>query len=437
VTADLNLVGLLIAALGGTAVGLERQWSGHAEGPAARFAGIRTFTMLGGVGGLAGWLWALGLTAPAAVLLGGAAAIVAAAYVAASRHDVDGTTEVAALVVVASGVVAGIGWYRLASGIIALTSLLLVEKSRLHRLVARIEDVGLRAGVHFAVLALVVLPLLPEGPYGPLGGVRPRELWALVLFFSGLSFLGFIARGIAGPGHGYLVTGLVGGLVSSTNVTFTFARTSRADPALARALAFGAVAANAMLYPRVLVAISVLNRSLVPDASRYLILPGLVAAAAAVLGWRRSPPDHQPPALALHNPLQLTAALQMALIFQAVLMLVQLAGGAFGHMGVLGAAVLLGLTDVDALTVSMARGAAYAVSPGTAAVAIAAGVLSNTILKLGIAVTFGSPTFQRVAGATLAVMAVAAAGTLALWARAGPPIGILSSLTSLNFSLSF
>ena len=121
-TADVDLIGLLIAALGGAAVGLERQRSGHAEGPGARFAGIRTFTLLGGLAGLSGSLWTLGLTAPAVVLLGAAAAITAAAYIAASRHDVDGTTEIAALVVMAAGVMAGIGAYRLASGIIALTS---------------------------------------------------------------------------------------------------------------------------------------------------------------------------------------------------------------------------------------------------------------------------------------------------------------------------
>ena len=133
------------------------------------------------------------------------------------------------------------------------------------RMATRIDDVGLRAGVRFAVMALVVLPLLPQGPYGPLGGVRPRELWALVLFFSGLSFVGYIARRIVGPGRGYFVTGLLGGLVSSTNVTFTFARTSQREPASARALAFGAVAANAMLYPRVLIATAVLNLALLPS----------------------------------------------------------------------------------------------------------------------------------------------------------------------------
>ena len=108
-------------------------------------------------------------------------------------------------------------------------TLLLVEKSRLHSVVQRIDDVGLRSGVRFAVMALVVLPLLPVGPYGPFGGIRPRELWALVLFFTGLSFTGYLARRVAGPDHGYLVTGLLGGLVSSTNVTLTFARASPPD----------------------------------------------------------------------------------------------------------------------------------------------------------------------------------------------------------------
>jgi uncharacterized membrane protein (DUF4010 family) len=142
-----SIVGLLIAALGGAAVGLERQWSGHADGPGARFAGIRTFTMLGAVGGLSGWLWKEGAVAPAAILLGGAVAVVAADYVAGSRQDIDGTTEVAALVVLAAGLLAGVGSVRLASGIIALLTLLLVEKSRLHAMVQRIDDVGLRSGV--------------------------------------------------------------------------------------------------------------------------------------------------------------------------------------------------------------------------------------------------------------------------------------------------
>jgi uncharacterized membrane protein (DUF4010 family) len=408
-----DIVRLLIAALGGAAVGFERQWSGHAEGPAARFAGIRTFTMLGAVGGFSGWLWTAGVTTPAAILFAGAVTIVAAAYVAASRHDVDGTTEVAALVVLAAGVLAGMGSIRLASGVIALLTLLLVEKSRLHALVERIDDLGVRSGVRFAVMALVVLPLLPEGPYGPLGGVRPRELWALVLFFSGLSFAGYVARRIVGPGHGDLVTGLLGGLVSSTNVTFTFARTSRTDMVMDRALAFGAVAANAIVYPRVLVATAILNPEVVRPLVPYLAAPAVVAAVVAAVGALRSQVEGAPE-VPLHNPLQLAGALQMAALFQGVLMAVHAARDWWGASGVLTSAAILGLTDVDALTVSMARGVAQTVSPAVAATAIAVGVLANTGMKLGLALFLGSSRFRMIAGGALALMLVALGAALVL-----------------------
>lgn len=403
-TAD--ILGLLIATLGGAAVGLERQWSGHADGPGARFAGIRTFTMLGAVGGFCGWLWMAGVTAPAAILFAGAVAIVAAAYVAGSRQDIDGTTEVAALVVLAAGVLAGIGSIRLASGIFAIATLLLVEKSRLHALVKRIDDVGLRSGVRFAVMALVILPLLPEGPYGPLGGIRPRELWALVLFFSGLSFAGDVARRLVGPGHGYLVTGLLGGLVSSTNVTFTFARTSRTEVETDRALAFGAIAANAMLYPRVIAATTILNAAVVVPLLPYLAPPAAVAALAAALGVRRTS-DTGAPEVSQRNPLQLTTALQMAALFQAVLMAVYAAREIWGSSGVFTSAAVLGLTDVDALTVSMARNVAQTVSPEAAAMAIAIGVLTNTAMKLGLSLAFGSRRFRTIAGGALGLMLVA------------------------------
>jgi uncharacterized membrane protein (DUF4010 family) len=408
----IDTTGLWIAALSGTAVGIERQWSGHAVGPQARFAGVRTFTMIGGLGGLSGALWNAGLSFPAAVILAGTSGLIVAAYLAASRRDVDATTEVAALVVLSAGLVAGSGGYRFASGMAALTCLLLAEKSRLHALVSRIDDVELLAGVRFGVMALVVLPLLPPGPYGPLGGIRPREIWALALFFSGLTFLGYVARRALGSSQGSLVAGALGGLVSSTNVTLTFARASRVSSSPARALAFGALAANAMLYPRVLLAIAVLNMPLLPAAARYLVLPGLVATAAVAIGvrWWREKGDEGPMTA---NPLQLASALQMAVLFQAILMLVHLAERSWGTAGVYGTAAVLGLTDVDALTASMARGAAYSIGFEVAALAIGIGVTANTALKLGVTLVFGSSTYRAVAGGGLLLMLVVTLATLA------------------------
>jgi len=289
--------------------------------------------------------------------------------------------------------------------------LLLVEKSRLHALVGRIDDVGLVAGVRFAVMALVVLPLLPSGPYGPLGGIRPRELWALVLLFSGVSFLAYVARRLLGAGHGYVVTGLLGGLVSSTNVTITFARMSRLDPASDRALAFGAVAANAMLFPRLLVAVAVLNLPLVLPLIPYLAVPGLLTAVVAALGWGRVEGGGAavPP---LSNPLGLKAALQMTALFQVVLVLVHSAERIWGQAGLFGLAAILGLTDVDALTVSMATGATRTATLQTAASAIAVGVLSNTVLKSAAAVSIGSARFRTVVGGVLLLLGIAIAAAL-------------------------
>ncbi len=410
------ILGIVVAALGGAAVGLERQWSGHADGPHAHFAGIRTFTMLGATAGLSGMLWTAGVTWLAALLLAGAVGLTVTGYVRASRHDVDGTTEVAALIVLAAGILAGIGEVRLASGIIAIESLLLVEKSRLHGWVRRIADLDLRAAARFGVMALVVLPLLPAGPIGPFGGVKPRELWALVLFFSGLSFLGHLLRRSLGPGQGYFLSGLAGGLLSSTNVTWTFARLSRSEAPLARPLAFGTIAANAVLYPRVLAACAVLNPSLVPVLAPYLAAPAAVALGLTATGTRAARATAGTPAPDVGNPLQLGAALQMAVLFQCVLWLVHLARVTQGTAGVFASAAVLGLTDVDALTLSMARDVAQAISLQTAARAIAIGVLANTLLKAVIAALFGGAGFRVLATGTLAAMAAASAVTL-IWLR--------------------
>jgi uncharacterized membrane protein (DUF4010 family) len=305
----------------------------------------------------------------------------------------------------------GIGLVQLASAIFALATLLLVEKTRLHAFVQRIDDVGLRSGVRFGVMALVILPLLPEGPYGPLGGIRPRELWLLVLFFSGLSFAGYVARRVAGPGRGYFLTGLFGGMVSSTNVTFTFARQSRIDVQGERAMAFGAVAANAMLYPRVLLATTILNPSVAAPLVPYLAAPAVVAAMVAALGARRSE-SASAPEVANTNPLQLTGALQMAVIFQGVQMVVHAAGRLWGSSGVFTSAAVLGLTDVDALTISMSRGVAETASPAVAATAIAIGVLSNTGMKLGLTAFFASAGFRAIAGGALLLMLAALGAAL-------------------------
>ena len=409
---DLTMgIGLGVATLGGAAIGLERQWSGHASGPQARFGGIRTFTLLGGLGGLAGWLSVSGLLPLAVVLLGGSAALVVAAYAAASRVDIDGTTEVAAIVVLAAGTLAGSGQVALASAVVAATAVLLLEKTRLHTLVTRIDDAALRASARFAALACIILPLLPPGPYGPLDAIRPRELWALVLLFSGLSFVGWIARRAIGPHQGVIVSGLLGGIISSTSVTLTFARESRPDAAPRLALAAGVIGACTIMLVRVMVACAVLNPSLAMQLPRYAGLAFVVGTSAVLAAWRANVPGASDGAAA-ESPLQLRAALQMTALFQVVLFVILVVQARWGSDALVATSAFVGLTDLDALTLSLARSTASPSAVSTAAVALVAGILSNTLLKLTVALVVGRGWFRTVTAAGLGAMALAITGAL-------------------------
>ena len=202
---DLDIaVRLGMAGLTGLAVGIEREWSGHASGPRARFAGVRTFLLLGLVGGVSGAVALAGWPQLGAALTGGAAILAVVAYAVASTQtqDRDGTTEMAALLVLGTGVLCGLGYRGLGGGVAVVAALALAEKSRIQQWVGHIGQVELYAALRFAVLALVVLPLLPVGPYGPHGAIRPRELWSMVLLVSGLDFLGYLARRTAGAERG-------------------------------------------------------------------------------------------------------------------------------------------------------------------------------------------------------------------------------------------
>jgi uncharacterized membrane protein (DUF4010 family) len=415
---DEIVVRLAVAALAGLAVGLEREWSGHATGPLARFAGLRTFFLLGILGGVSGWL-ALG-AAPliGAILLAGASALVVAAYVAASNRGgrtVDGTTEVAALVVLALGVLAGAGHLELTSAIAAVMVLALGEKERLSRLVQRISGSELRAGVQFAVLALVVLPLLPTGSYGPLGGIQPRNLWIVVLVFTGLNFAGYLARRAVGPERGYGVTGLLGGLLSSTAVTFQFSRYSRVDPSSATGLAVGVVGASTVLVPRVLVLSLILNPEVAAALVLYLVPMAVVGAALIGYAFRRHWGEERDdgPADDVESPLRLASAIRLAIAFQVSLMAIEFVSENLGQYGVLASAAVLGLTDMDALTLSMNRLGDDPGQVSLAARAIAIGVMANGVLKLGLTLGLGGPGYRRLAGAGQVAMLASTAG--ALW----------------------
>jgi uncharacterized membrane protein (DUF4010 family) len=414
----MDWVNLAVAALIGLAVGIEREWSGHASGPHARFAGVRTFFLLGVVGGAAGLLIEGNAEFAAGVLLAGGAALAVAAYLMAARRgpeSIEGTTETAAIAVLALGALAGTGATKLAAAIGAVIVLALREKTALHRLIGRIDDVELRAAFQFAVLALVILPLLPAGPYGPLSSIEPRKLWLVVLIMSGLSFIGYVARRLVGTSHGYAVTGLLGGVISSTATTLTFSRRSRDHRALGIPLAIGVIGACTVLLVRVLVVTLALNRALALPLIPYLAPPFVVGTTWALVSFlrNRGKAAREKDEEESRNPLRLGSAIGMAVGFQIVLTIVAFTREKFGDQGVLPTAALLGLTDMDALTLAMNRLGNNEETMRLAAQALAIGIISNTVLKLGIATVLGRGRFRLVVA--LGLLSLGAGSLLGLW----------------------
>lgn len=409
---------LAVAALAGAAVGIEREWSGHASGPDARFAGVRTFFLIGILGGLAGWLLGGGQEAAGLLLLGSGAALTVAAYLVAGRrrgsHAVEATTEIAALVVLAIGAISGLGFPLVTSAVAAIMVLALAEKKAIHGVVRRLGEPELTAAFRFGVMALVILPILPAGPYGPYDSIRPRALWSTVLLFSAINFAAYLARQALGLRRGYSVSGLLGGLVSSTAVTLQFSRKSREDPGSGPALALGVVGACTVLVLRVVTVTAVLNLALVQQLVPYL-LPMFLAGAAifVVLYLRQADAGSAESEEPVANPLGLQSSLLMALAFQVTLLVIGWLQQGVGDSGVLLSAAALGLTDMDALTYGMNRLGGSGEALTLAARGITIGILSNTALKLTVAVLVGRGSYRWMVAVSLLLLA--AGGGIGLW----------------------
>ncbi len=408
---------LAVAALVGLAVGFERERTGHTEGPDGRFAGVRTFFMLGLLGGISGHLLQEGNALAAVALLTSGGVLSVLAYALAVRRPgatADGTTETAAILVLALAALAGMGHRAIAAGVGTLVVAALVGKAQIHGILERLGERELTGALQFAVLALVILPLLPNVAWGPWGGVNPRELWIVVLIFCAVNYGGFLLQRWVGASRGYALMGMLGGLVSSTAVTLQFSRRSRADPALAASLGLGIAAACTILVVRVAVVTAVLSpivaRALLPFFAPPLVVGSAVVGLAL---WKLPKGAAGQSVDALQSPLRIGTALQLALAFQVALFAIRISQDTFGNTGVLTSAFLLGLTDMDALTFSMARLGNTPDASRLAARAIAVGMLANTGLKGTMALTLGSRELRRVAGGALAALAVASG--IGLW----------------------
>lgn len=404
---------LLIGAL----VGLEREKRKASE-PDIGVGGLRTFILLAEAGAVSAWL-SLQLQAPwvFAVTVFGVVILVAASYLVQARSTESGrglTTEIAAVAVCLLGGACLLGSPGLAVALGIATSAVLAYKQPLHRVVGRMATDDLYAGLKLLVATFIVLPLLPNRTVDPWGALNPYALWWLVILISALSLVGYAAVRFFGASRGTALTGLSGGLVSSTAVTLAFSRRSREDSGagLAPSLAAGILLAWGVMFVRVVVIVAVANAALVGR----LVVPfaTLAAVCALTAAWQlragaRAAPEPASPTLGLTNPFSLTEAAKFALFFAGVLLVVALTRKYFPGQGVYVVAALAGLTDVDAISLSMAGYAKQGGDPDVAVNAIVIAALSNTLVKVGLVVGLAAASLKaRTVVATALLLAAAA-----------------------------
>lgn len=398
----------------GLLIGIERGWTLRGAADGTRVAGLRTFSLLGLVAGLAGVLAQSASVLPAALIVGGAVAIVVIGYFrsADNASKPDATSAVAALVTLALGFLAGSGSPALAIAGGAVTTLLLSLRSEAHGLIDRLDEADIKALARYAVIALAIYPFLPEGRYGPYDAWEPRSLWLVVVLVTGFSFLGYVANRLFGARRGTIATALIGGAYSSTAVTYSFSQRLGAGQGSAAENA-GIALATAVMYLRVLVLVAILaNRILLPFA--ILIVPAvLTGMVASWLIMRRAPATTG--ASVARNPIALLPALGFAVFVAAAAVAARWAEGRFGEEGIALLLLVMGVMDVDAAIVTAGGLGPEAISARLAALAIGGTILANMTVKLGVTLAYGRRAARSAALALLASMAVLGVALVLGW----------------------
>ena len=393
----------------GLMIGLERERS-----PAAK-AGLRTFSLValaGTIGALLAdktgspWLLAAGL-----LILGG---MMVSSYYRMPEEGDPGTTTIAAIVVCYGlGAMVWYGYVELAVSIGILSTVLLYFKTELRGVSQRLTRTDLVSILQFAVLSLVILPLLPDRSFDHYGVLNPTQIWWMVVLISGISLAGYAALRIAGERKGALLTGLLGGAISSTATTLTFARNCRGNPGLAGIATVIILLANWMVLFRLSIVIAIVMPAMLPRLAP--ILAG--GAAAGVVGilviWRRLAEKPQPPSLKVQNPAEIRTALTFGALYALVLFASAWLSDLAGNHGLYGVAVVSGLTDVDAITLSSLRlfGLGNILAEQAETVILLA-LLANIAFKTLLAGILSGGTLARPVALG---MALCSAGLLATW----------------------
>lgn len=416
---NLELYARLALALGiGLIIGIERGWRSRDQPDGSRTAGIRTFTLFGFLGGVAG-----SISGDAFVIAGfvGVLALLTAAYVTGQAEKDAArsvTSEAAALITYGLGVLAIRGDMVLAAAAAVTLMAILASREIIHGWIKQVEQAQLKAAIQVLVVSVVILPVLPNEGFGPGQVLNPFELWWMVVVITGISFVALAAVKWLGPRAGIFWTGLLGGLASSTAVAIGYARLAKDTPSLANVLAVGVGAATTVKFLRSLAVALIIFPAAAQALVPSLLGGGVLAGVATWLVARRAKrKSHETETADVGKSADLTVALSFAAVLAGTTVAAHYAKIWFGAVGIIAVAAVTGLVDVDAVTVSTARQAVAAGSAEalqTMALAVAVAVAVNTLAKLGyiyaiagsaMAKSYGVIALAAIAGLTLGAMA--------------------------------
>ena len=372
----------------GLMIGLEREYSGQKSDEI--FAGVRTFPLVALLGYLSGIISGNGFSWFLLASFGGVIAIVTVSYLALTkRNDIGATTEISVIVTFVLGVLVYAGKIQEAVTSAVIVTALLSLKLQFKSLMGIFSKEDYLDLVKFVVIASVILPILPDHDYGPYGVLNPREIWYVIVLISGLSFFGYILTKFSGREKGILLTAFVGGFVSSTVITWDFAAKSKSDPENSNLYAAGILMASAIMFGRIWVLLYILN----PLLAEYLLIPlislliicGLMVFFTARSGLQSSTTSH----LTFPNPLNLKNASLLALFFVVIQLLIHYGKDQLGNTGIYVISFLSGITEMDAITLSISKFDHAVTGLSIPAAAIILATISNNFFKLGVAFVKG------------------------------------------------
>lgn len=379
---DISLT-LLIALAIGFLIGIERGWSEREEEEGGRFAGIRTFSIVGLLGGIWGLLaQEMDLMVLAAAFLAVSALIIVSHFLDVQRNrDVGATTAFSLMLTFALAAWSVFGYALPALGATVVVMAMLGYKPVLHRWLKKMKPKEIYAGIKLLVISIVLLPLLPNEGFGPWNAFNPYWVWWMVVLISGLSFTGYFAIKLTGKDLGILVTSFIGGLASSTAVTISLAQFAKNSKTILLFMV-GVILASSIMFIRVMIEVSIVYSDLLAHLwiPVGLMFAGLIASGLWLWFFQNEPGRVQTE-LDLKNPFQLLTAIKFGLLLAIILVLSEAMQEWFGDQGVYALSVLSGLMNVDAITLSLSKLARTTLREETAVMGILLASVTNTLIK--------------------------------------------------------